>query len=107
MAKEPVSERNQDKIGSGHAKAMFRQGLAELRGALYADSNVAQPTEYGVYGKETPSEVACLLPFRKMQIVLDPRAGSRGHREIQPVAARMMAGCGEDLDDVAVLELGS
>lgn len=58
MSKAPESERNQDKIGSGHAKAMFRQGLAELRGALYADSNVAQPTEYGVYGKETPSEVA-------------------------------------------------
>lgn len=46
------------KIGAGHADAMFRQGLSELRGALYADSNVAQPPQYGLYGTKTPSEVA-------------------------------------------------
>ena len=45
------------KIGTGHASAMFRQGLAELRGALYADSNVAQPSAYGIYGVATPQEV--------------------------------------------------
>ncbi|MGH7243430.1 MAG: hypothetical protein ACREJD_08450 [Phycisphaerales bacterium] len=45
-------------IGSGHASAMFRQGLAELRGALYPDSNVAQPTLYGIVGTRTPGEVA-------------------------------------------------
>jgi hypothetical protein len=46
------------KIGAGHASAMFRQGLAELRGALYQESNVAQPAQYGLYGTRTPGEVA-------------------------------------------------
>lgn len=45
------------KMGAGHASAMFRQGLSELRGALYPESNVAQPTVYGIYGTKTPGEV--------------------------------------------------
>jgi hypothetical protein len=45
------------KIGDGHASAMFRQGLRELRGALYPDSNVAQPSELGLYGTLTPGEI--------------------------------------------------
>ncbi len=49
---------NDRKIGAGHASAMFRQGLRELRGAVYPDSNIAQQTEYGVFGTETPGEVA-------------------------------------------------
>jgi hypothetical protein len=51
-------EESQPKIGEGHASAMFRQGLRELRGALYPESNVAQPAEYGLYGTKTPGEVA-------------------------------------------------
>lgn len=46
------------KIGAGHASAMFRQGLSELRNALYPGSNVAQPAQYGLYGTKTPGEVA-------------------------------------------------
>jgi hypothetical protein len=46
------------KIGDGHASAMFRQGLAELRGAFYNESNVAQQPQYGLYGTATPGEVA-------------------------------------------------
>ena len=46
------------KWGSEHASAMFRQGLRELRGAMYPESNVAQPTEMGVAGTKTPGEVA-------------------------------------------------
>jgi hypothetical protein len=46
------------KIGSGHLAGMARQGLRELRGALYADSNVAQQPDYGLYGMSTPGEVA-------------------------------------------------
>jgi hypothetical protein len=53
-------ESGKDKIGSGHARAMAKLGLAELRGAFYPSSNVAQPTEYGIFGKETPGEVAQL-----------------------------------------------
>jgi len=46
------------KIGSGHAKAMARLGLAELRAAVaFQDSNVVQPTPYGIFGAPTPSEV--------------------------------------------------
>ncbi len=46
------------KIGSEHAGAMWRQGLRELRGAMYPESNVAQQAEYGIYGTSTPGEVA-------------------------------------------------
>lgn len=45
------------KLGVGHASAMFRQGLAELRAAIYPESNVAQPTVYGMAGTKTPGEV--------------------------------------------------
>lgn len=46
------------KIGAEHASAMWRQGLRELRSAVYPESNVSQPPEYGVYGTKTPGEVA-------------------------------------------------
>jgi len=46
------------KIGEGHADAMRRLGLRELRGAMYPNSNVAQQPEYGLYGTLTPGEVA-------------------------------------------------
>ena len=46
------------KIGEGHFSAWLRQGLRELRGALYPESNVAQSPEYGLYGTKTPGEVA-------------------------------------------------
>ncbi len=46
------------KIGTGHASAMGRQGLRELRASLYPESNVAQHGEYGLYGTRTPGEVS-------------------------------------------------
>jgi hypothetical protein len=46
------------KIGDGHAAAMMRLGLKEIRGAFYPQSNVAQPSEYGLYGTRTPGEIA-------------------------------------------------
>jgi hypothetical protein len=47
------------KIGEGHAKAAFRQGLDELRSALYPESNVAQKqVEPGIYGSPTMGEIA-------------------------------------------------
>lgn len=48
---------HEPKFGAGHASAMWRQGLAELRQALYTDSNIAQPPQYGIYGTKTPGEV--------------------------------------------------
>jgi hypothetical protein len=53
-----LEERLHGKIGEGHASAMARQGLRELRGALYPESNVAQNPEYGLYGTKTPGEIA-------------------------------------------------
>jgi hypothetical protein len=47
------------KIGAGHLQAFARQGFAEIRNALYSDSNVAQRfAEPGIYGTAVPSEVA-------------------------------------------------
>ena len=65
MKKDPIVPNNpapgnpaQPKIGTGHASAMFRQGLSEARAALYTGSNIAQPPEYGLYGHQTPGEIA-------------------------------------------------
>ena len=47
------------KFGAGHAGAMGRQGLSELRNAFYPESNIARnQVEYGVWGTLTPGEVA-------------------------------------------------
>lgn len=46
------------KIGTGHLEAMARLGLRELREAMYTDSNIAQQSEYGLYGTATPGEVS-------------------------------------------------
>lgn len=48
----------QPKIGAGHASAMFRLGLRELRAVFFPESNVAQQSEYGVFGTRTPGEIA-------------------------------------------------
>jgi hypothetical protein len=53
-----MSEERQPKIGEGHASAMGRQGIRELRGAMYTESNVAQQPEYGLYGTRTQGEIA-------------------------------------------------
>jgi hypothetical protein len=51
---------NGPKWGQTHLGGMARQGLAELRAGFYPDSNVAQPTDYGIYGRATPGETADL-----------------------------------------------
>ncbi len=52
-----MSNEKEPKIGAGHADAMWRQGLAELRAALYPESNIAQPPQGGQYGTKTQREV--------------------------------------------------
>lgn len=54
---ENREEKSWQPIGTGHAAAMARLGLAELRGVVYPESNVAQHSEYGLYGTRTPGEV--------------------------------------------------
>lgn len=55
---EPNEEKVSQPLGKGHVTAMLRLGLHELQGAMYTDSNVVQPVEYGVFGSATPGEVA-------------------------------------------------
>jgi hypothetical protein len=81
--------RDEPKIGAGHPSAMFRQGLSELRGALYNQSNIAQPPQYGLYGTKTPGEVAesrrsdAELDEEK-GTVLDSRMGESGPKRDEP-----------------------
>jgi len=65
-----------NKWGSEHASAMFRQGLRELRGALYPDSNIAQQPEYGLYGTVTPGEVAEARRSDERNLDEEPTQGS-------------------------------
>ena len=45
-------------IGKGHLAAMGRLGLAELRGAFFNESNIAQPPQVGLYGMPSQGEIA-------------------------------------------------
>lgn len=45
------------KFGEGHAAAMARVGLNELRAAVYPGSNIAQPVDLGVFGNATQGEI--------------------------------------------------
>jgi len=68
------------KIGEGHFAAWLRQGLREIRGALYPDSNVAQPAEYGLYGTRTPGEVAESRRGDGRELEEEPRGSVLGDR---------------------------
>ena len=46
------------KIGAGHASAMFRLGLREIRNAMNPSRESIADTEMGLYGTRTPGEVA-------------------------------------------------
>jgi hypothetical protein len=52
-AKEPVK-----KIGAGHAAAMGRLGLRELRNAFNPSRESVADTEMGLYGTQTQGEIA-------------------------------------------------
>jgi hypothetical protein len=65
---------SEPKIGTGHAEAMFRQGLAELRAAMFPESNVAQPAQYGLYGTKTPGEVAEARKSEERDLNEEPRS---------------------------------
>jgi hypothetical protein len=46
------------KIGSGHAEAMARLGLKELRNAFNPSRESAADSEIGLYGTQTQGEIA-------------------------------------------------
>jgi hypothetical protein len=85
-------EESSPKVGAGHASAMFRQGLAELRGALYNEpGSIAQPTQYGIYGTKTPGEVAKEREASDVQATLqspDQEPASTLDRHVEQAQAR-------------------
>ncbi len=50
-------ELDRKKIGGMHLGGMMRLGLAELRGVFFPESNMTQPSPYGLFGTITPGEV--------------------------------------------------
>ena len=66
------------KIGDGHAAAMARLGLRELRELGNPGGNVTQHPEYGLYGTLTPGEVAESRrgDERDLDRRIEPRFGS-------------------------------
>lgn len=46
------------KIGEGHAAAMFRLGLKELRNAINPSRESVADNEIGLYGSQTQGEIA-------------------------------------------------
>ena len=76
------------KIGAGHASAMFRQGLRELRGAMYPESNVAQMPEYGLYGTRTPGEIAESRRSESLELEEEQRGSVLDERLQQVEASR-------------------
>jgi hypothetical protein len=46
------------KLGAGHAEAMFRLGLRELRNAANPSRESAAADEIGLYGTQTQGEIA-------------------------------------------------
>jgi hypothetical protein len=49
---------SEKKIGAGHAEAMFRLGLRELRNAANPSRESVADTEMGLYGTQTQGEIA-------------------------------------------------
>jgi hypothetical protein len=80
------------KMGEGHASAMWRQGLRELRNVFYPESNVSQQLEYGLYGTRTPGEVAearnsdtrDLEDERRAESILDRKLRELDQRHQEP-----------------------
>ena len=70
------SDDRKPKIGEGHAGAMGRLGLHELRAAAYPGSNIAQHSEYGLYGTRTPGEVAEARRGDERDLEEEPRQDS-------------------------------
>lgn len=68
-----------NKIGAGHVQAMGRLGLAELRNAASMEgSNVAAPSEAGLFGTATPSEVVAQRSAEQRAPAMEGPAGDAG-----------------------------
>lgn len=76
------------KIGSEHLAAMGRQGLRELRAAMYPNSNVAQQPEYGLYGTTTPGEITAARREDARDLEGDASPASTLESRLQQIASR-------------------
>jgi hypothetical protein len=55
----------QQKIGEGHAEAMLRLGLKELRNALNPSKESVADSEIGLFGTKTQGEIAESRDYRE------------------------------------------
>jgi hypothetical protein len=60
------------KIGAGHAEAMLRLGLKELRNALNPSKESVADSEIGLYGTKTQGEIAESRDFREEGVWSEP-----------------------------------
>ncbi len=69
------------KIGEGHADAMLRLGLKELRNALNPSRESVADTEIGLYGTKTQGEIAESRDYREEGVRLEPPGRDEQERE--------------------------
>lgn len=60
------------KIGEGHAEAMLRLGLKELRNALNPSKESVADTEIGLFGTKTQGEIAESRDHREEGVRQEP-----------------------------------
>jgi hypothetical protein len=77
------------KIGEGHAGAMFRLGLKELRNALNPSRESVADNEIGLYGTQTQGEIAQAR-----------RGPGQGLEQESPGAKQELTGATLSLDDI-------
>jgi hypothetical protein len=70
------------KLGATALSGYWRQGVAEIRAAApYADSSIAQPTNYGMPGMATPGEVTEARRDDSIAVEDDPAPVGAGNRD--------------------------
>ena len=71
----------QQKIGDGHADAMLRLGLKELRNGLNPSKESVADSEIGLYGTKTQGEIAESRDYREEGIRPEPPGQDEQERE--------------------------
>lgn len=79
-----MSDKKKVKVGAGHAQAMARLGLAELREAFNPSrESIARHEDAGLYGMALPSEVAAQRgsePQKGVRPTFDDRMAEAANR---------------------------
>jgi hypothetical protein len=69
------------KFGEGHAEAMLRLGLKELRNALNPSKESVADTEIGLFGTATQGEIAESRDYREEGVRQEPPGQDHQERE--------------------------